>query len=95
MVLYGTMRQVKFYIDDERYEQLRRLAEEHGLTVPALVRSLVLRALSGEERELEEVVGRLEERVAQLTREVGRLGVELALLAKRVEKLERERRGGA
>jgi 16S rRNA U516 pseudouridylate synthase RsuA-like enzyme len=89
------MRQVKFYIDDERYEQLRRLAEERGLTVPALVRSLVLRALSGEERELEEVVGRLEERVAQLTREVGRLGVELALLAKRVEKLERERRGGA
>jgi sugar phosphate isomerase/epimerase len=89
------MRQVKFYIDDERYEQLRRLAEERGLTVPALVRGLVLRALSGEERELEEVVGRLEERVAQLTREVGRLGVELALLAKRVEKLERERRGGA
>jgi chromosomal replication initiation ATPase DnaA len=89
------MRQVKFYIDDERYEQLRRLAEERGLTVPALVRSLVLGALSAEGRELEEVVGRLEERVAQLTREVGRLGVELALLAKRVEKLERERRGEA
>jgi sugar phosphate isomerase/epimerase len=88
-------RQVKFYIDDEHYEQLRRLAEERGLTVPALVKGLVLEALSGEERELEEVVGRLEERVAQLTREVGRLGVELALLAKRVEKLERERRGEA
>ena len=39
------MRQVKFYIDEERYEELKKLAQEQGLTVPGYVKRLVLKHL--------------------------------------------------
>lgn len=86
------MKQVKFYLDEERYEKLRKLAEEQGLTVPAYVKRLVLRVLGELEPGLEEVVRYLKQRDEQLRKEVGRIEIDLADLMKRVEKLERELR---
>jgi hypothetical protein len=84
------MKQVKFYIDDERYEKLKRMAEEQKLSVPAYVKGLVLRTLGEEEPGLEERVKYLMRRQEQITKEVGRIGVDLIDLAKRVERLERD-----
>uniref|UniRef100_A0A7J3SL54 Uncharacterized protein n=1 Tax=Fervidicoccus fontis TaxID=683846 RepID=A0A7J3SL54_9CREN len=84
------MKQVKFYIDDERYERLKRMAEEQKLSVPAYVKSLILRTLGEEEPGLEERVKYLMRRQEQITKEVGRIGVDLIDLAKRVERLERD-----
>jgi hypothetical protein len=84
------MKQVKFYIDEERYEKLRRLAKEQGLSVPAYVKNLVLKALGELEPGIEETVKYLEERTEQLGKEVGRIGIDLARVIKRVERLERE-----
>jgi hypothetical protein len=84
------MKQVKFYIDEERYEKLRKLAEEQGLSVPAYVKNLVLKVLGELEPGIEETVKYLEERTEQLGKEVGRIGIDLARLIKRVERLERE-----
>ncbi|NAY89628.1 MAG: hypothetical protein GU347_02795 [Desulfurococcales archaeon] len=84
------MKQVKFYIDDERYEKLKRMAEEQKLSVPAYVKSLILRTLGEEEPGLEERVKYLMRRQEQITKEVGRIGVDLIDLAKRVERLERD-----
>jgi len=86
------VKQVKFYLDEERYEKLRKLAEEQGLTVPAYVKRLVLRVLGELEPGLEEVVRYLKQRDEQLRKEVGRIEIDLADLMKRVEKLERELR---
>jgi len=84
------MKQVKFYIDEEHYEKLRKLAEEQGLSVPAYVKNLVLKALGELEPGIEETVKYLEERTEQLGKEVGRIGIDLARVIKRVERLERE-----
>jgi uncharacterized protein (DUF302 family) len=84
------MKQVKFYIDEERYEKLRKLAEEQGLSVPAYVKNLVLKVLGELEPGIEETVKYLEERMEQLGKEVGRIGIDLARVIKRVERLERE-----
>jgi hypothetical protein len=84
------MKQVKFYIDEERYEKLRKLAEEQGLSVPAYVKNLVLKVLGELEPGIEETVKYLEERTEQLGKEVGRIGIDLARVIKRVERLERE-----
>lgn len=84
------MKQVKFYIDEERYEKLKRLAEEQGLSVSAYVKNLVLKALGELEPGVEETVKYLEERMEQLGKEVGRIGIDLARVIKRIERLERE-----
>jgi L-rhamnose isomerase len=84
------MKQVKFYIDEEHYEKLRKLAEEQGLSVPAYVKNLVLKVLGELEPGIEETVKYLEERTEQLGKEVGRIGIDLARVIKRVERLERE-----
>ncbi|MFZ8791553.1 MAG: ribbon-helix-helix domain-containing protein [Thermosphaera aggregans] len=84
------MKQVKFYINEEHYEKLRKLAEEQGLSVPAYVKNLVLKALGELEPGIEETVKYLEERTEQLGKEVGRIGIDLARVIKRVERLERE-----
>jgi len=84
------MKQVKFYIDEEHYEKLRKLADEQGLSVPAYVKNLVLKALGELEPGIEETVKYLEERTEQLGKEVGRIGIDLARVIKRVERLERE-----
>jgi len=84
------VKQVKFYIDEERYEKLKRLAEEQGLSVSAYVKNLVLKALGELEPGVEETVKYLEERMEQLGKEVGRIGIDLARVIKRIERLERE-----
>jgi hypothetical protein len=86
----GTMKQVKFYIDEERYEKLKKLADEQGLSVPSYVKNLVLRVLGEFEGKVEDKIKYLIQRKEQLEKEVGRIGVELALLNRRVEKLEQE-----
>ena len=77
-------KQVKFYLEQELYEKLRRLAEEQSITVPQLVMSLVLDYL-GETRDsnLALRLKELEEKYEQLARELGRVEKELAILAKR------------
>jgi hypothetical protein len=90
-----SLRQVKFYIDEEHYEKLKKLAEEQRLSVPAYVKNLVLRALGELEPGLEEKVKYLMQREEQLGKEIGRIGVELALLARGVERLERELHKGS
>jgi hypothetical protein len=87
-----SLRQVKFYIDEEHYEKLKKLAEERRLSVPAYVKNLVLRALGELEPGLEEKVKYLVQREEQLGKEIGRIGVELTLLARVVERLEQELR---
>jgi predicted DNA-binding protein len=84
------VKQVKFYVDEERYEKLKRLAEEQGLSVSAYVKNLVLKALGELEPDVEETVKYLEERMEQLGKEVGRIGIDLARVIKRIERLERE-----
>jgi hypothetical protein len=84
------MKQVKFYIDEERYEKLKKLADEQGLSVPSYVKNLVLRVLGEFKEGIEDKIKYLIQRKEQLEKEVGRIGVELALLNRRVEKLEQE-----
>jgi len=78
---------VKFYLEPELYERLRRLAEEEGVSVPRLVRGLVLEYL-GEagEGNLARRLRELEEKYEQIARELGRVEKDLALLMKRCSK---------
>ncbi|RLF18325.1 MAG: hypothetical protein DRZ82_08510, partial [Thermoprotei archaeon] len=39
------LKQVKFYLNKEQYEKLEEIAEQQGLSVPALVKSMVLELL--------------------------------------------------
>jgi len=81
------LKQVKFYLSEEQYEKLRRVAEQQGLSVPALVKSIILEYLG--EAEYGDLVSRvkeLERKYEQLAREVGRIERDLALLAKRCSK---------
>lgn len=83
----GRLKQVKFYLGEEQYEKLRKIAEQQGLSVPALVKSIVLEYLG--EAEYGDLVYRikeLERKYEQLAREVGRIERDLALLAKRCSK---------
>ena len=89
------MRQVKFYIDEEHYEELKKLAQEQGLTVPGYVKRLVLKHLGKMEGGIEENVEYLLQRQEQMKRELGRIGLDLIKLQKRVEYLERYIRRGA
>ena len=80
-------KQVKFYLGIESYEKLKRIAEQQSLTVPSLVKSLVLEFL-GEagDGDLVSRVKELEAKYEQLAREVGRIEKDLALLMKRCRK---------
>ena len=86
------LKQVKFYIDEESYERLRRVAKERGVTVSELVESIVHQFLGDTAPSIDESIRFLMRREDQLTREVGRIGIELSLLSKKVERLERELR---
>ncbi len=83
------MRQVKFYIDEEHYEELKKLAQEQGLTVPGYVKRLVLKHLGEIEGGIEENVEYFLQRQEQMRKELGRIGLDLIKLQKRVEYLER------
>jgi predicted DNA-binding protein len=83
------LRQVKFYIDEEHYEELKKLAQEQGLTVPGYVKRLVLKHLGEMEGGIEENVEYLLKRQEQMRKELGRIGLDLIKLQKRVEYLER------
>jgi len=82
------LRQVKFYIDEEHYEELKKLAQEQGLTVPGYVKRLVLKHLGEMEGSIEENVEYLLQRQEQMRKELGRIGLDLIKLQKRVEYLE-------
>jgi hypothetical protein len=82
------LRQVKFYIDEEHYEELKKLAQEQGLTVPGYVKRLVLKQLREIEGGVEENVEYLLQRQEQMRKELGRIGLDLIKLQKRVEYLE-------
>jgi predicted DNA-binding protein len=82
------LRQVKFYIDEEHYEELKKLAQEQGLTVPGYVKRLVLKHLGKMEGGIEENVEYLLQRQEQMRKELGRIGLDLIKLQKRVEYLE-------
>lgn len=94
------MKLIKIYIDDINYEKLKKFAENQKLTIPAYVKQLILNTLKNETTEsekkeetepgLEEKVNYLMKREEQLGREIGKIGIELALLTRRVEKLEQE-----
>ncbi len=77
-------KQVKFYIEPELYEKLVRIAKEQGVSVPALVRSLVLDFL-GDARDgnLASRVSELEVKYEQLAKELGRVERDLAMIIKR------------
>ena len=86
-------KQVKFYISGELYEKLEKIAEERGVSVPALVKSLVLQYLGTVgEPGVDDKIKYLMQRVQQISREVGRIEIELALLKRKVERHERELR---
>jgi predicted DNA-binding protein len=82
------LRQVKFYIDEEHYEELKKLAQEQGLTVPAYVKRLVLKQLGEMEGGIEENIKYLLQRHEQMKKELGRIGLDLIKLQKRVDYLE-------
>jgi len=78
------LKQVKFYLTNEQYEKLKRIAEQQGLSVPALVKALVLDFLG--EATYGNLIARIKELEAkyeQLAREVGRIEKDLALLVRR------------
>jgi len=89
----GGLRQVKFYIDEERYEELKKLAQEQGLSVPGYVKRLVLKHLGEMEGSVEENVEYLLQMQEQMRKELGRIGLDLIKLQKRVEYLEQYLRG--
>ena len=84
---YLPRKQVKFYLESELYEKLKKLAEEQGISVPRLVKSLVLEYL-GEtgDGNLARRLKELEEKYEQLARELGRVEKDIALLMKRCSK---------
>ena len=76
------LKQVKFYLATEQYEKLKEIADQQGLSVPALVKGVVLGQLG--EAEYGDLVSRvreLERKYEQLAKEVGRMERDLALLA--------------
>ena len=78
------LKQVKFYLSMEQYEKLRRMAGEQGLSVPALVKSIVLELLG--EAEYGDLISRireLERKYEQITREIGRIEKDLAFIMRR------------
>ena len=78
-------RQIKFYVEEEVYNKLKRLAEEQSISIPRLVKNITLVYLGekGEEPDLLNRVRELERKYEQLVKEVGRIEVDLALLEKR------------
>ncbi len=78
---------MKFYIEPDYYEKLKRLAAQQRTTVPQLVRRLVLEYLGEiEDEDLVIKLKELEAKYEQIAKELGRVEKDLALLAKRCSK---------
>ncbi len=78
------LKQVKFYLTVEQYEKLQSIANDLGLTVPSLVKQLVLEFLG--EADYGNLVARirdLEAKYEQLAKEVGRIEKDLAIVLRR------------
>ncbi len=79
-------RQVKFYLSEEEYNTLRKRAEELGITVPALVKDVVLESIGKTSyRSIISRIDDLEKKYNQLAEEVGRIEQKLAVLKKRLK----------
>ena len=80
-------KQIKFYLEPELYERLRKLASEQGISVPALVKRLVLQYL-GEagEGELALRVADLERKYEQIAHELGRFQMDFIRFVKSEKK---------
>ena len=65
------MKQIKFYLEEEYYEMLRRKAEEQGTSISSIVREMVIKALM--QRTDVERFERLEREVKKLKEEYKRL----------------------
>ena len=65
------VKQIKFYLEEEYYDQLRRRAEQEGVSISSLVRDMVIKALT--QRTDVERLERLEREVKKLKEEYKRL----------------------
>ncbi len=84
------MRQIKFYLKEEEYRALSKLAEEAGVTVPSLAKKIVLSHIGLDESlPLHERVKILEDRLEKLSQEVGRIEKDLAYLIREVKGIRR------
>lgn len=102
MVLYwyygDNLKQIKFYVSDEEYEKLKKLAAEVGLSVPMLTKQAVFEKFNlggssatslGRLGELEERVKLLEKKYEQLGIEVGRIERDLFRIIVKMKHMER------
>ena len=82
---FRTMKKaVKIYIDEKYYQELKRIAEEKGVSVPKVIVNIIAENLGDEgQGVLAERVKELEAKYKQLFIEVGRMERDLALLRKR------------
>ena len=71
MIAGGKVKQVKFYLEEEYYEMLRRRAEQEGVSISSLVRDMVIKALT--HRTDIERLERLEREVKKLKEEYKKL----------------------
>ncbi|BAB66382.1 hypothetical protein STK_13235 [Sulfurisphaera tokodaii str. 7] len=72
---------VKIYIEEKYYEELKKIAEKEGLTVPKVIGKIIAESL-GDGETLTDRVKDLEAKYEQLVKEVGRMEKDLALLQK-------------
>ena len=72
---------VKIYIEEKYYEELKKIAEKEGLTVPKVISKIIAEVL-GDGETLTDRVKDLEAKYDQLAKEVGRMEKDLALLQK-------------
>ena len=76
-------RQIKFYLEPELYERLQKLAQEQGMSAPALVKRVIVGYL-GEvgEGDLASRVADLEKKYEQVARELGRFQMDFIRFVK-------------
>ena len=65
------VKQIKFYLEEEYYELLRKRAEQEGVSISSLVRDMVIKALT--QRTDVERLERLEKEVKKLKEEYKKL----------------------
>ncbi len=83
------LKQIKFYLTMEQYERLKSIADSQGLTVPSLVKQLVLEFIG--EVNYGDLIARirdLETKYEQLAKEIGRMEKDLAIVLKRYREYE-------